>query len=85
MEFRKAWSKALKAVEISETDTLNADGSIKLEKLSFHCLRHGLCSAESDSGKEINQISKLAVHKSIQNTIRYIQQGREQKGREQIC
>jgi site-specific recombinase XerD len=42
-------------------------------------LRHGFCSALSDSGKEINQIAKLAGHKSIQTTMRYIHQGREQK------
>ena len=79
MDFRKAWSKALKAANISEVDTLNADGSIKQEKFTFHCLRHGFCSALSDSGKEINQIAKLAGHKSIQTTMRYIHQGREQK------
>lgn len=45
----------------------------------FHCLRHGFCSALSDSGKEINQIANLAGHKSIQTTMRYIHQGSEQK------
>jgi integrase len=79
MEFRKAWSKALRAANISEKDILNADGSVKLEKFTFHCLRHGFCSALSDSGKEINQIAKLAGHKSIQTTMRYIHQGRDQK------
>jgi integrase len=79
MDFRKAWSKALRMAGISEKDLLNADGSIKLEKFTFHCLRHGFCSALSDSGKELNQIAKLAGHKSIQTTMRYIHQGREQK------
>jgi integrase len=79
MDFRKAWSKALKAANISDRDTFNTDGSIKQEKFTFHCLRHGFCSALSDSGKEINQIAKLAGHKSIQTTMRYIHQGREQK------
>ena len=79
MDFRKAWSKALKVADISEKDTLNPDGSVKLEKFTFHCLRHGFCSALSDSGKEINQIAKLAGHKSIQTTMRYIHQGRDQK------
>ena len=79
MDFRKAWSKALRAANISEKDILNADGSVKLEKFTFHCLRHGFCSALSDSGKEINQIAKLAGHKSIQTTMRYIHQGRDQK------
>jgi len=79
MDFRKAWSKALKLANISEKDSFNADGSIKLEKFTFHCLRHGFCSALSDSGKEINQIAKLAGHKSIQTTLRYIHQGRDQK------
>jgi len=79
MDFRKAWSKALKAAGISEKDILNSDGSVKVEKFTFHCLRHGFCSALSDSGKEINQIAKLAGHKSIQTTLRYIHQGREQK------
>ena len=79
MDFRKAWSKALRSANISEKDKLNADGSLKLEKFTFHCLRHGFCSALSDSGKEINQIAKLAGHKSIQTTMRYIHQGRDQK------
>jgi integrase len=79
MDFRKAWFKALREADISEVDTLNADGSVKQEKFTFHCLRHGFCSALSDSGKEINQIAKLAGHKSIQTTMRYIHQGREQK------
>jgi len=79
LDFRKAWSKALRIANISEKDKLNADGSIKLEKFTFHCLRHGFCSALSDSGKEINQIAKLAGHKSIQTTYRYIHQGRDQK------
>ena len=79
MDIRKAWAKALKTANISDRDTFNADGSIKQEKFTFHCLRHGFCSALSDSGKEINQIAKLAGHKSIQTTMRYIHQGREQK------
>lgn len=79
MDFRKAWRNALKAANISDRDILNADGSIKQEKFTFHCLRHGFCSALSDSGKEINQIAKLAGHKSIQTTMRYIHQGRDQK------
>lgn len=79
LDFRKAWSKALRTANISEKDILNPDGSVKLEKFTFHCLRHGFCSALSDSGKELNQIAKLAGHKSIQTTMRYIHQGREQK------
>ncbi len=79
MDFRKAWSKALSAANISEKDVLNEDGTVKLEKFTFHCLRHGFCSALSDSGKEINQIALLAGHKSIQTTMRYIHQGRNQK------
>lgn len=79
MDFRKAWSKALRIAGISAKDILNADGSVKLEKFTFHCLRHGFCSALSDSGKELNQIAKLAGHKSIQTTMRYIHQGRDQK------
>ncbi|NOU13837.1 MAG: site-specific integrase [Methylococcaceae bacterium] len=79
MDFRKAWRNALTAANISDKDVLNADGSIKLEKFTFHCLRHGFCSALSDAGKEINQIAKLAGHKSIQTTMRYIHQGRDQK------
>lgn len=79
MDFRKAWSKALRTASISEKDILNSDGSVKQEKFTFHCLRHGFCSALSDSGQEINQIAKLAGHQSIQTTMRYIHQGREQK------
>jgi integrase len=78
MDFRKAWSKALRVANISEKDILNTDGNVKQEKFTFHCLRHGFCSALSDSGKEINQIAKLAGHKSIQTTMRYIHQGRDQ-------
>lgn len=79
MDFRKAWSKALRVARISEKDILNADGSIRLEKFTFHCLRHGFCSALSDSGKELNQIAKLAGHKSIQTTMRYIPPGSRTK------
>lgn len=79
MDFRKAWRNALKAANISDKDVLNADGTVKLERFTFHCLRHGFCSALSDAGKEINQIAKLAGHKSIQTTMRYIHQGRDQK------
>jgi integrase len=79
LDFRKAWSKALRMANISGKNILNADGSVKLEKFTFYCLRHGFCSALSDSGREINQIAKLAGHKSIQTTLRYIHQGREQK------
>ena len=78
-DFRKAWTKALKEAKISEKDILNADGSVKLEKFTFHSLRHGFCTALSDSGTGINQIAKLAGHKSIQTTMRYIHQGRDQK------
>jgi integrase len=78
-DFRKVWSKALKIAKISGKDILNADGSVKVEKFTFHCLRHGFCTALSDSGAEINQIAKLAGHKSIQTTMRYIHQGRDQK------
>jgi integrase len=79
MDIRKAWLKALRAANINGRDILNADGSVKLERFTFHCLRHGFCSALSDSGQEINQIAKLAGHKSIQTTMRYIHQGRDQK------
>ena len=79
MDFRKTWSKALRAANISEKDVFNADGTVKLEKFTFHCLRHGFCSALSDAGKEINQIANLAGHKSIQTTMKYIHQGRDQK------
>ena len=79
MDFRKAWSKALRAANISEKDIFNADGTVKLEKFTFHCLRHGFCSGLSDAGKGINQIAKLAGHKSIQTTMKYIHQGRDQK------
>jgi len=78
-DFRKLWAKALKIAGISDKDVLNADGSIKVEKFTFHCLRHGFCSALSDSGKELSQIAELAGHKSIQTTMRYIHQGNDQK------
>ena len=79
MDFRKAWSKALRVANISAKDILNDDGSVRLEKFTFHCLRHGFCSALSDADKGINQIAKLAGHKSLQTTMRYIHQGRDQK------
>jgi integrase len=81
MDFRKAWSNALKTANISDKDEFNVDGSLKREKFTFHCLRHGFCSALSDAGKEINQIAQLAGHKSLQTTLRYLHQGREQKRR----
>jgi integrase len=79
MDIRKAWEKALRVANIPAKDILNPDGSIKLEKFTFHCLRHGFCSALSDSGRELSQIGKLAGHKSLQTTMRYIHQGRDQK------
>jgi integrase len=79
MDIRKAWEKALRVANIPAKDILNPDGSIKLEKFTFHCLRHGFCSALSDSGRELSQIGKLAGHKSLQTTLRYIHQGRDQK------
>jgi len=78
-DIRKVWAKALKMAGISDKDILNPDGSIKVEKFTFHCLRHGFCSALSDSGKELSQIAELAGHKSIQTTMRYIHQGNDQK------
>jgi integrase len=36
MDFRKAWSKALTAANISDKDILNSDGSVRLEKFTFH-------------------------------------------------
>jgi integrase len=77
LDIRKTWSKALKDANISEIDILNPDGSIKQEKFTFHCLRHGFCSALSESDKDINQIAQLAGHKSIQTTLRYIHQSPE--------
>jgi integrase len=79
MDFRKAFSTALKNANISEKDVLNEDGSIRLEKFTFHCLRHGFCSALSDADRGISQIAKLAGHKSLQTTMRYIHQGGDQK------
>lgn len=79
MDFRTAFSNALRIAAISEKDVLNEDGSVRLEKFTFHCLRHGFCSALSDADKGINQIAKLAGHKSLQTTMRYIHQGRDQK------
>ncbi|OQK17241.1 hypothetical protein AU255_04945 [Methyloprofundus sedimenti] len=78
-DIRKSWTAALKEANISDKDTLNNDGSVKVEKFTFHCLRHGFCSALSDAGKELSQIAELAGHKSIQTTMRYIHQGNEQK------
>jgi integrase len=78
-DFRKAWSKALKVAEISEKDIVDANGRVLLEKFTFHCLRHGFCSKLSNSGTGINQIAKLAGHKSLQTTMRYIHQDNEQK------
>lgn len=79
LDIRKSWAKALKLASIAQKNVLNIDGSVKQEKFTFHCLRHGFCSALSDSGKDINQIANLAGHKSIQTTMRYIHQGRNQK------
>jgi len=78
-DIRRSWAKALKEARISAVDVLHNDGSIKLEKFTFHCLRHGFCTALSDAGKELSQIGKMAGHKSLQTTMRYIHQGNDQK------
>lgn len=78
-DIRKSWAAALKVARISDKDILNGDGSVKLEKFTFHCLRHGFCSALSDAGKELSTIAELAGHKSIQTTMRYIHQNKQQK------
>ena len=78
-DIRKSWATALKKARISPIDILNDDGSVKLEKFTFHCLRHGFCTALSDAGKELSQIGKMAGHKSLQTTMRYIHQGKDQK------
>ncbi len=78
-DIRKSWATALKMAGISDKDILNDGGSIKVEKFTFHCLRHGFCSALSDAGKELSTIAELAGHKSIQTTMRYIHQGKAQK------
>ncbi len=78
-DIRKAWAKALKIAGISDKDILNADNSVKIEKYTFHCLRHGFCTALSDAGKELSQIAEMAGHKSIQTTMRYVHQGNDQK------
>ena len=79
MDFRRAFSKALTVADISEKDLLNADNTVSLEKFTFHCLRHGFCSALANADKGIAQISKLAGHKSVQTTMGYITQGQNQK------
>jgi integrase len=78
-DIKKSWAAALKNAGISDKDTLNDDGSIKVEKFTFHCLRHGFCTALSDAGKELSVIGKMAGHKSLQTTLRYIHQNKEQK------
>ncbi|MEE9339932.1 MAG: site-specific integrase [Methylococcaceae bacterium] len=78
-DFKKAWATALKMANISGKDILNHDGSIKLEKFTFHCLRHGFCTQLSNAGKELSQIAELAGHKSVQTTMRYIHQDKGQK------
>ena len=78
-DIRTVWAAALKVAGISAKDILNSDGSVKLEKFTFHCLRHGFCTALSDSGKELSQIAEMAGHKSIQTTMRYVHQDKRQK------
>jgi integrase len=77
--FRKVFSKALMIAKISEIDVLDSDGFVVTEKFTFHCLRHGFCTQLSDSGKELSQIAKMAGHKSLQTTMRYIKQDKNQK------
>lgn len=72
-DFRKVWAAALKVAEISGKDIDT------VEKFTFHCLRHGFCSALSDSGKELSDIAGMAGHKSVQTTMRYIHQGEGRK------
>jgi len=78
-DIRTSWRNALKIARISAVDILNDDGSVKLEKFTFHCLRHSFCTALSDVGKELSQIGEMAGHKSLQTTMRYIHQRKEQK------
>ncbi|MDI1292414.1 MAG: site-specific integrase [Methylobacter sp.] len=79
LDIRKSFSNALRIAKISEKDILKPDGSIAQEKFTFHCLRHGFCTQLSDSGKELSQIAKMAGHKSLQTTLRYIHQDKNQK------
>jgi len=72
-DIRKSWAAALKAAAISDKDT------DLVEKFTFHCLRHGFCSALSDAGKELSEIAEMAGHKSIQTTMRYIHQSKGRK------
>jgi integrase len=69
-DIRKAWATALRVAGISDKGD---------DKFTFHCLRHGFCSALSDSGKELSEIAEMAGHKSIQTTMRYVHQSNDRK------
>lgn len=69
-DIRKSWAAALRLANISDKGD---------DKFTFHCLRHGFCSALSDAGKELSEIAEMAGHKSIQTTMRYVHQGNGRK------
>lgn len=74
LDIRKAWDAVVDAAGLNNEAVVAEKG-----KFVFHLLRHGFCSALSNSGIEINEIAKLAGHKSIQTTMRYIHQDNKRK------
>ena len=62
----------LKVAGISDKDILNADGSVKVEKMTFHCVRHSYCSYLSEQGVELAMVATLAGHRDISTTRKYI-------------
>jgi len=69
-DIRKSWATTLRLANISDKGD---------DKFTFHCLRHGFCSALSDSGKQLSEIAEMAGHKSIQTTMRYVHQSNDRK------
>ncbi len=64
-EFKNEWKAALEKAGMSGIDETG-------ENLVFHSLRHSFCSNLANDDVEIHHIAKLAAHKSLQTTMRYI-------------
>lgn len=64
-DFRKEWEQALEEAGLSGIDETG-------ENLVFHSLRHSFCSNLANDDVEMHHIAKLAAHKSLQTTMRYI-------------
>ena len=47
------------------------------EKLSFHSLRHGFCTALAEAGKSAAVIKEAARHADVQTSMQYVRMANE--------